>query len=347
MSLFTRLSRSNFFIKLGSWEYWPFGIIQGPLFIYWIWLSLKARSLVYFTASNPGIVMGGMFGESKFEVLEKVPTDCKPKTFLVKVPARAAEVDQFIRDSGLTYPVIFKPDLGERGWMVKRIHNLDDIESYLSQIRIDFLIQELVTLPLEFGVYYVRYPTETKGRVTSITGKEMLSVTGDGKTPLRQLILSQDRARLQWEVLSLTYRDSLERILPAGERMELVSIGNHCLGTMFLDCNHLITEKLSDSFDRISRKVEGFYFGRYDLRTASIGDLESGHVMVMELNGCGAEPAHIYQPGFSIWKAMGVLWNHWKTIYEISAENHRLGVPYLSFVEARRIYRTFKMRAAP
>src|SRR5882724_2623299 len=78
------LSRSTFFIKLKSWEYWPFGILQAPLFPYWLWLSLKARSLVFFSASNPGILMGGMFGESKFEVLEKVPASCKPTTILVK-----------------------------------------------------------------------------------------------------------------------------------------------------------------------------------------------------------------------------------------------------------------------
>ncbi|MGC3942925.1 MAG: hypothetical protein QM762_00040 [Chryseolinea sp.] len=65
--------RSNFFIKLKSWEYWPFGIVQFPLFIYFAWLSLRARSIVFFSASNPGITMGGMFGESKYDVIRKVP----------------------------------------------------------------------------------------------------------------------------------------------------------------------------------------------------------------------------------------------------------------------------------
>ena len=180
MAFFYRIRHSHFFIKLTNWEYWPFGIIQAPLFPYWLWLSLKARSLIYFSASNPGILMGGMFGESKFEVLQKVPEAYKPKMLLIRVPTSCEEVMNGIVKSGLNFPLIFKPDLGERGWMVRRISNMAEMENYLRQIKVDFMIQELVDLPLEFGVFYVRYPSQPAGRVTSIVGKEMLSVAGDG-----------------------------------------------------------------------------------------------------------------------------------------------------------------------
>src|SRR5688572_32911425 len=76
------IARSNFFIRLKNWEYWPFGIIQFPVIIYFLWLALKARSLVFFSAANPGIIMGGMFGESKYEVLKKVPAQYIPVTIL-------------------------------------------------------------------------------------------------------------------------------------------------------------------------------------------------------------------------------------------------------------------------
>ncbi|MEJ0054255.1 MAG: hypothetical protein WDN75_00545 [Bacteroidota bacterium] len=121
MNFISRIFNSNFFIKVRSWEYWPFGILQAPIFPYWIWLSLKTRSLVYFSASNPGILMGGMFGESKFEVLELVPAAYKPKTILIKVPASASEVARQLDENGLVFPLIFKPDLGERGWMVRKL----------------------------------------------------------------------------------------------------------------------------------------------------------------------------------------------------------------------------------
>ena len=147
---------------------------------------------------------------------------------------------------------------------------------------------------------------------------------------------------LQWETLKKTYQDKLEEKIEAGRRIELVSIGNHCLGTKFLNGNHLITPKLSASFDRISKQVKGFYFGRYDLRCATLVDLENGNVKIVELNGCGAEPAHIYQPGSSVLKAISVLITHWKNMYRVSIENNKLGVPYLSFKDGREIYRKFK-----
>ncbi len=346
MGFVHRILKSNFVIKLRSWEYWPFAIVHAPSFIYWLLLSLKERSLFFFSACNPGILMGGMLGESKFDVHKRVPQEVNLKTALIQLPSSPDKVIQCIRDNGFQFPLIFKPDFGERGWMVRRINNQKEVEDYLKEIRIDFLIQELVDLPLEFGVFYVRYPREESGKVISIVGKEMLFVEGDGKKTLQRLILEKDRAKLQWEILRVTYRHRLEDVLPIREKLELVSIGNHVLGTKFLNANHLITEKLSASFDRISKHVDGFYFGRYDVRVASIEDLENGKVKVVELNGCGAEPSHIYQPGFSLWKALNVLFQHWNYIYRISTQNHALGVPYLSFEEGRLIYRKFKSMTA-
>lgn len=329
-------------IKLRSWEYWPFGILQGPVFIYWLLLALKERSIFFFSASNPGILSGGMMGESKSAVLDLIPKEVKPKTFLVKLPATVKSVVDQMTSNDLSFPIIFKPDLGERGWMVRKINNESDVQQYLNEIRIDFVMQELVDLPLEFGVFYVRYPDRPHGNVTSITMKQFLSVTGNGRSTLRDLILSVDRAKLQWDVLKEKYKNELDLVPGKGELIELVSIGNHCLGTTFLNANHLITPKLNASFDSISKKVNGFYFGRFDLRCASFEDLEAGNVKIVELNGCGAEPAHIYHPGSSFWRGMATLFAHVHSMYRVSAINHSKGVPYLSFKEGRAIYKNFK-----
>jgi len=336
------LFRSNFFIKLRSWEYWPFGIVQAPVFLLWIWYAIKERSLFYFSASNPSILTGGMMGESKSAVLNLIPDSAKPKTVLINLPVTTQEVLQILDTNGFALPVIFKPDVGERGWMVRKIKSKEDIEQYLSEIKIDFIIQEFVPLPLEYGVFYVRFPSQPNGFVNSITGKEFLSVTGDGSKTLQQLILEKDRAKIQWETLKLVYASRLQDVIPQGKKIELVSIGNHCLGTTFINCNHLITEKLSASFDAISKQIDGFYFGRFDLRCASEADLEEGNIKVMELNGCGAEPAHIYHPGASLFTGIGTIITHWRNLYRVSKENHKRGVPYLSFAEGKRIYNSFK-----
>jgi hypothetical protein len=342
-----KIFRSNFFIKLTAWEYWPFGIIQAPLFFLWLWYALKERSLLYFSASNPSILTGGMMGESKYEVLKLVPDSLKPKTILIKLPTTVIQVTEVMREAGLTLPLIFKPDLGERGWMVCRIKNEQDIERYLNGIKIDFIVQELIALPLEFGVFYVRFPSQQQGFVNSITGKEFLSVTGDGTKSLQELILEKDRAKIQWATLRQVYADRLLENIPAGKKIELVSIGNHCLGTTFLNFNYLINDSLNSSFDTISKQIKGFYFGRFDLRCASPQDLENGNVKIMELNGCGAEPAHIYHPGSSVFKAVGVLITHWRNLYRVSKENHERGVPYLSLKEGKQIYKRVKKYMTP
>lgn len=337
-----KITRSNFFIKLRSWEYWPFGIIQFPAILYWLWLSVRARSLVFFSASNPGIPMGGMFGESKYDILRQIPSCYVPRTIMVCMPATLPDILVRIKQAQMQLPLIFKPDIGERGFMVKRIERESDIVKYLAKIKSRFLIQELIELPLEFGVFYMKVPTEERGRVISLVAKEMLAVTGDGRSTLQELILRSDRAKLQWKNIRETHGELLNNIVQKGDKFELVSIGNHATGTRFIDANHLINERLSATFDDISKKIDGFYFGRFDVRCPSLEDLYSGNVKIMELNGCGAEPAHIYDTDFSLFDALVVLVRHWHRIFQIARANNKGGVAYVSHREALAFYRKFK-----
>jgi hypothetical protein len=347
MRLLKGFLEHNFFIRLTSWEYWPFGIVQFPVIIYWIWLSIKARSLLFFTASNPTITLGGMFGESKYAVLMQLPEDVLPKTILIDTPVVTSQVLLRMYEACLNFPVIFKPDLGERGYRVKRIHSLRDVELYLNDIKGSFIVQELIDLPIECGVFYTRFPDKKCGEVTSVVIKEMLSITGDGVKTVMELIRSSPRAKLQWERLKLMHHEVLDTILKKGELLELNAIGNHCLGTKFLNGNHLINEQLSEVFDGISKSLDEFYFGRFDLRCESIGDLYQGKVKIMEVNGCGAEPAHIYHPGFSLFEAMKVLFLHWKILFIISTQNRERGFAYTPLKDGYRIFKQFQKHTAP
>ena len=346
MGIVSKVLRSNFFIKLKSWEYWPFGILQFPVFFYFGWLALRTRSLTFFSASNPGITMGGMFGESKHEILEKIPATVKPISILVTSPANRQSVSDAMSSNKLAFPLIFKPELGERGFNVTRINSMTDVDAFLSKMKFNFIIQEFIDFPMEFGIFYSRHPSAESGSVTSVVMKEMLSVTGDGVLSLRDLILQKDRAKLQWKVLEIKFKDRLNDIIPPGQQIELVSIGNHCLGTKFLNRNDLINDQLNETFDRVSKSIDGFYFGRYDLRCKTLDELYAGKFKIMELNGCGAEPAHIYDPNFSFFKAIVVLINHWRTIFVIARENNKRGIPYLSLKEAMAYYRLFKNRVS-
>src|SRR5260221_14732100 len=121
------LSLRNFFVKLFHWEYWPFGIIHFPLMILWLWYSLRERSLFYFSASNPGILMGGMLGESKDEVQSLLPKNVQAKTILIKFATTHEEILKKMNEASLYFPVIFKPDLGEPVWLVNRVNNESEV----------------------------------------------------------------------------------------------------------------------------------------------------------------------------------------------------------------------------
>ena len=338
-----QIALKNLFVRATHWEYWPFGILQLPAMVYWLWASLRARSPVFFSAANPGIPMGGMFGESKYEVLVKIPKQYVPITLIIHPPATRECLAEKLSNAGLQWPLIFKPDIGERGFLVQRIENDGEMESYIENVRGSFLVQECVLSPLEFGVFYIRMPGEARGSVTSLVEKEMLSVIGDGRSSLQDLILAKPRARLQWKKLEKSYGERLHSIVPAGEKVELVSIGNHALGTRFINAGHLINNRLSETFDAISQSIPGFFFGRFDLRCYSLEDLYTGKVKILELNGCGAEPGHIYDmEKCSLRDAFTTPIVYWRKLYHISRANHRQGIPYARFREALSYYRKFK-----
>src|SRR5688572_23511409 len=168
------LGNKNFFIRLSNWEYWPSYIVYMPLYIYFVWLAIKARSLWFWSASNPAIETGGMLGESKIDIFNFMPDSIKPLTLLIKTGTSLQAVQHIIGENQLSFPIICKPDRGEKGFQVAKIDNTSQLEKYIFLNRVDYLIQPYCDLPMELGVYYYRYPWEEKGKVFSVVKKEFL-----------------------------------------------------------------------------------------------------------------------------------------------------------------------------
>jgi len=323
MSFFRRL-----ITKIFQWEYWPFWVFNLPVNFYFIWLALKERSFFFFAASNPTIDFGGMIGEKKSEIFNLIPQEYYPKTILIDNHS-ADELKQVGLSVG--YPFVAKPDIGERGNGVEVIRTEEDLLKYRSGMPVPFLVQEFANYPVELGVFYVRKPSEEMGKVTSIVQKKLLSVTGNGESTVRELLKSQIRASLQVDFEHTRLTHLLDKVPTLGEEIVVEEIGNHCRGTMFLDATFEADARLNEAFDRLAKQIDGFYYGRFDLKCRSFDDLrELKNFKIVELNGCGAEPAHIYQPGFSLMKAYGVVWVHFKWMAEVSRENKKLGTPYLT-----------------
>ncbi|NDU98775.1 hypothetical protein GK108_28075 [Spirosoma terrae] len=339
---------SRFRIRLFNWEYWPFTVVYIPVFVYYLYLAAKARSLFFFSASNPAIESGGLLGESKIDILDLISDQFKPKTLFFRQFVSINQILNRMVLAGFWFPIIAKPNQGERGWRVEKLHNEDELTEYLLTNHMDLIVQEYVDESIELGVFYYRMPGEKTGTISSIVQKEFLSITGDGQSTMLQLISQSDRAMLQLSALIERYGDHLNDVLDRKQVVQLMPIGNHCRGTKFLNANHLITPELVAVFDQISLSIDGFYYGRYDLRCRSIEDLYQGkHISILELNGAGAEPAHIYHPGFSLWQGWRILLQHWHILYTISRENHRRGVPYMTRQEALTIYRRIQTYSKP
>ncbi len=274
-----------------------------------------------------------MLGESKSAIFQQIPDQYLPAWKVFEPGVAMESVKDGMKDLNLQYPIILKPDIGERGWMVKKITNDNELKKYLSEVKVKFILQEYLDYPLELGIFYYRYPTQERGVVSSIVAKEMLAITGDGAKSVEQLILENPRAKLQLPTLKQVYKSSFFKTVPkAGENIELVAIGNHCLGTMFLNGNEWIDEQLTIAIDHLSKEIPEFYFGRFDIRCSDIERLKNLEgFKIMELNGAGAEPGHIYQPGFSLFEAYKVIFHHVKVLSDISRINHKFGHPYWSF----------------
>ena len=330
MNWLAKVKSRPFFIKLFNWEYWPSYAFYAPLLPYFLLQVARYRHLFFFTTANPGLDTGGSGLESKFKTLGKLPPEYCPKSILTDPSEDFAVLSRRIRESGIRYPLIAKPDVGLRGFLVKKIPGPQELEDYLQILPIPFIIQEYIALQNEYGVFYVRYPGEDRGRVTSITLKEFLSVTGDGTSTVAQLVKNKPRARLQWPRLLKTHKHLLETIPTKGTRVPLGVIGNHSKGTTFINGNHLIDERFHQTFDRISKQIEGFHFGRYDIKCNSLEDLQQGkNLMILELNGVCAEPTYIYDTSkCTYFGAIREIKRHWRIIHQLSYINFKNGAKY-------------------
>lgn len=329
--------------KKFRWEFAPAWVVYFPIPFCWLYWSWRAGSFTFFTAANPGIYNGGLFGESKYDILKSILPEFLPKTVFFPNPVAISAADVVIKmqEIHLSFPIILKPDKGERGRGVAKIEDAAGIEAYLATFQFPFLMQEYIAFEEEYGILYHRMPYEKKGKITSIVVKGFLSVVGDGKSDLHTLFLQDERCLFHYDLLMELYQNELTTILGKDEKKVLVSIGNHARGTTFLNGNHLISEALATKMDEVSATIPGFYIGRYDLKANSIEDVCKGKFKIMELNGVGAEPGHIYAPDNPLLDSYISLLSHWNNVSKIAAIMYGKGEPKLSFKEFYSRYKEY------
>lgn len=294
--------------KFLEYEYWPYWLFYTPFVPYWFMKSLQAGSFSYFCKVNPGIQFGGALDYSKYALLKQIPKEFKPLTEFIPSKSKYKDLPAF--------PFVVKPDFGERGVNVELIRSLEDWENYT--IDKNIIVQNYVEYPFEFGVFFVKKEGSEVGEIISITGKEFLVFQSDGKTTLKDFVENHPRAFSRKTYLNQKFYSVWNEILPEGEIILLEPIGNHNRGTRFFDASHLISQMLLKKTSFIASHIEGFNYGRFDVKATSEAEFLKGNFLILEINGSSSEPTHIYDSKFNLWQAYKEVKRHLDIQFAIS-----------------------------
>ena len=176
-------------IKLSRYEFWPVWLFYSPFIFYWLYLAIRARDFNFLFKVNPKLHYGGAIGTDKHAMLKSLHPNLFPKSSLLAAIEKESieSVVGRMAEEGLQFPVILKPNAGERGRGVQPIQNAADLADYISAHKGCVIIQEFIQSPHELGIFYYRLPGEKQGEITSIVRKKLLTLSGDGKSTIRQL----------------------------------------------------------------------------------------------------------------------------------------------------------------
>jgi hypothetical protein len=331
------------FNLITNWEAWPFKLLYAPLAFVWGWYMLRSGSVWFFTPSNPKITFGGMDGEPKKEMYDLLPKHLYPATFNVLPGEDFNELKKNLQYSGFQYPFIVKPEVACQGILFRKIDDEAELQNYHAKVPVEYIVQALVSYPMEVSVFYIRHPQQNKGTVTGFLHKIPLQVTGNGTDTLEQLIMQHPKARKKIREMFSKHKEQLQTIIPAGEKYMLSYAANHNRGAHFIDLKEHIDDELVSVFDEISLSINDFFYGRYDIMCANVDDLKKGNnFTILEYNGCGAEPNHFYDTGYTLIGAYKEILKHWKALYQICKYNSRQGIKPWPYNKGRKFLTAIK-----
>lgn len=332
--------------RLRRWEFWPSWVLYAPVAAWIMWLAVRHRSLTVFTAANPIIEDSGFVGESKSAILAALPPAWVMPWAVIEpgcMAARLATLRSILLQRQWRYPLVAKPDVGQRGTGVNWVRSAKEAERYLAQTVGRVVLQVPHEGPYEAGLFYVRLPDERRGRIFSITDKRLPVLVGDGQSTVAELIRTHPRFRLQSAMFLARLAGDSDRVLELGERLPIGQLGNHSQGAEFLDGRHLWTAALEARVDGIARGAGGFYFGRFDVRYRCIDAFKAGEDLgILELNGVTSEATHIY--GGSLWQAWRTLLAQWTLAFAIGDANRKRGHQPSSLSRLLRLVLAFGRR---
>lgn len=316
--------------RITKFEFWPYWFFYFPFVLQWLWYSIKSFDFLYFTKVNYKTRFGGFFQYSKYGLIKDIDSKFLPKT---KYYTTLKDLNYDLENDIFKSKFVYKPDIGERGKDVTIFNNLEEFKKEISSFTFPCIVQSFIDLPIELGILFYRFPSGKKG-ITSIVGKSFLSVTGDGKLTLSQLVDKEIMASKRIDFLSNKFENEWNNIIDKNSTLVLEEVGNHCRGTTFLDYRNIINNQLVETIDLITKDIKGFHYGRLDLKCNSIEELYEGkNIQIIEVNGVNSEANHIYDPKMKLLNAYKSVFQNLEIVNQISRElrQHKVKNPNTLF----------------
>lgn len=313
--------------SVGALERLPKWLNLIPMVIQWFWLGFRNSSCTLPSTCNPAITAGGIVGEGKTEYLAIMGAHAKSHTapaisFVNDFPVTLADVEAQMREAGLSFPLVAKPDIGWCGFGVRIVRSDAELAQYMLRFPVGerILLQHFVPHDGEAGLFYVRAPGEKRGRITGILLRSYPRVVGDGVHTIAELMARDERlARLGRDGKSEPCCD-IAAVPGKGEIVRLTTIGSTRVGGLYRDATSIVTPELEDALDAIARDMTDFHIGRFDVRYESLGALRHGRgFTIIEVNGAGSEAVHAWEPKLTLRQAYAIVFAKQRTAFALGA----------------------------
>lgn len=331
---------------LSTLERLPTWVICIPLTLQWLYLALRYRSATLPSVANPHITSGGLVGEGKLEYFQGMGSiACAATANHCAINTDKChsmeQLRQLMSEANLRFPVIAKPNLGLCGYGVRLIANEQELERYVSAFPINevIVLQEYLADDGEAGIFYSRHPNEKKGQIIGLTLRYYPQVVGDGVSNISQLIATNTRA--QKSLLAVKHDCHYEsNFVPnKGQIVRLATIGSTRVGGLYRDGGQHIANELCHEIDTIANDMPDFYFGRFDVRYASLSELSRGkNFKIMEINGAGSEAINAWDPETTLWLAFTIIFAKQRLLFAIAAANRSKGHRPISLLQLASLH---------
>jgi len=319
-------------VQVGRFERLPKWLNLIPMVLQWIWLGMRYRSITLPSSANPQITSGGMVGDGKLEYFATMGATARAATAghigVDNVPGLdAAQLAARMASAGLYFPIVAKPDMGWCGYGVRLLTSAGDLADYLRRYPRGqtFVLQRYLPDPGEAGLFYMREPDESSGRLIGILLRHYPAVVGNGADSVATLIARDPRLRRATANAMHECRYDPDRVPAPGETVRLSTVASTRVGGCYLDGSAHATPALTARVDAIARDMGVFLAGRFDVRYRTLEGLQRGEFTIMEVNGAGSEAVHAWDPKYSIREVYRIVFAKQRLLFRIGDANRRCG----------------------